>query len=63
MQHAALAVHPCHHITEPAAIIEPFPHCLHLGRRRLTSRVEQREAEGGREERAAAGEVVGHSMI
>ena len=53
-----LSRHPGHDVADPFPVIEPLAHELDLLRRRLALRVDEREAEGGGEEGAAAGEVV-----
>lgn len=63
VERESLPLHPGDDMAEPLSVVEPLAHELNLLRRWLPPRVEEREAEGGSEERAAAGEVGSHSTI
>lgn len=58
----ALALHPGDDLAEARPVVEPLAHELDLLRRRLALRVDDREAKGGGEEDAAAGEVSRHAV-
>jgi hypothetical protein len=56
VEHESLKVHRHDHVARPVELSRHV-RTLYLGRRRLVARVEEREAEGGGEERAAVGEI------